>query len=396
MFSISSFARAVSKPLIPLLALLYFSFHCQAQDSKETLLLEAFTGVVSVRAQLRFQVTRIMVGNVSVDHLFVNANTNQTNWRKGGYFTRVDRPLRIRSGADLNKLRGILLQEGKFELKVTLEDHHLGWLRRIPGLRSARYQQELTIPVSLSSCDRRTQLIYTKVTSLVEGQMRMEGETTAQLEVSEAFYKLLSEELEDFIKSLPRPTEGPCPDKIELEKFVETKGLAGFESGGYQLTEGLKSFLDIMRVAMRDSARNWLQYHLDVKVIGYADRNEVRRKIDLSTSLTGIDEAAWQTIPNSLEVYYDGCKRNRLEKEPVYFDLLNAQGKPIREITDNCELGAVRAYIAVAYLKSKFGADDVDLSYATGGVAPGKTGKVDPADRRINMIFTMKGARKGK
>jgi hypothetical protein len=306
----------------------------------------------------------------------------------------------IKSGADLEKLRDALLQEDEPTLKVSLADHHLSRWRRIPGLGSAIYEQECAIRVLLPPCDRRTKLIYTQVSKITREQMRMEGETTIRLHVSEAFYKLLNEKLEEYMKTLAPPEEGPCVNEIELQKFLETKGSAGFASGGYELNEGLKSFLNLMTVAMRNTAKGWSQYQLDVKIVGHADRQEVTpRGINLLVSDTGINDAVWRSTPSPLRVYFAGCVKNRLvdASNLYYFDFVSpAQGRLIERITNNCELGAVRSYVAAAYLRSRFDNDPVSYSYATGGVASGALGQVNPADRRIDIEFTMKGAREGK
>ena len=298
----------------------------------------------------------------------------------------------VNSGADLEKLAEALLPEEKPTLKVTLTDRHLiGW-KRMLGLGSANYERECAIRVLLPACDQKTRLIYTQISQLTREQMRMEGETTLRLEVGEVFYKLLSEKLEEFIKDLPTPRDGPCVHKIELQKFVETKGTAGFASGEYELNEGLKSFLNLMTIVMRNVAQGWSPYQLDVKILGHADRDKVG-KIDLLASATGVDADIWRTTP--LKVYFGGCNNNRLikESEPSYFNFASpAQGNPIETIKNNCELGAVRAYVAAAYLRSKFGTDPVSYSYATGGSR--STGRVNPTDRRIDMEFVMKGARK--
>ena len=281
----------------------------------------------------------------------------------------------IKSGADLEKLRDALLQEDEPTLKVNLADRHLSRWRRIPGLGSAIYEQECAIRVLLPPCDRRTKLIYTQVSKITREQMRMEGETTIRLHVSEAFYKLLNETLEEYMKTLSPPEEGPCVNEIELQKFIETKGTAGFASGGYQLNEGLKSFLHLMTVVMQNVTHGWSQYQLDVKILGHADRQEVApRGINLLVSDTGDDDAIRRSTPAPLRVYFDGCEKNRLvdTSKLYYFDFVSpVQGKLIERIKNNCHLGAVRSYVAAAYLRSRFDNDPVSYSYATGGVASG-------------------------
>jgi hypothetical protein len=380
--------------LIWFLALSGFSFRCLAQCPQEPVPLEAFTGVVYIETQLRFEVASLKVGNVRVDRLFRDPNTIQAAWWKGGYFGQRDRPLMIKTGADLEELRQIVKAEGADALKVSLKDHHLSIWSWIPGLGSI-YSHDCNIP--LTSCRERTQLIYTTLSQRTRDQIHVEGETTAHLEVDEAFYKLLSDTLEDYMKDLPTP-DGTCLNAIELKKFLDARGTEGFDSGGYELHPGLKSFLDVMTLAMLDAAKDWSPYHLDVKITGYTDRNEVKRPIDLLISKTGVDESIWHSTPYPLKVYYDACNKDQTG-EARYLDFsADAKPNPIKDIANNCQLGAVRAYVATAYLRSKLGTDNVSYSYATGGIAGksiGKTGPVDPKDRRIEVEFTMKGARTG-
>jgi hypothetical protein len=382
--------------LIFLVALSGFSFRCLAQCPKDPVPLEAFTGVVYIPTQLRFEVASLKVGDVSVFDLFRDPNTIHAAWWKGGYFSPQDRKLMLKSGAELETLREVIKAQGADSLKVSLKDNHLSVWSWIPGLESI-YSQDCNI--ALTSCPKRTELIYTELSQRTQEQLQIEGETTAHLEVNDVFYKLLSDTLKDYMKDLPAPMSSPCLSEIELRKFLDTRGKQGFEARGYQLYPGLKSFLDVLTEAMQDAAKDWSPYHLDVKIIGYTDHNEVGKPIELLTGKTGIDEYVWHSTPYPLEVYYDGCNKSSLIDGPRYLDFSsNAQSNPIKEIVNNCELGAVRAYVATAYLRNKLGTDNVSFSYATGGIARksiGKTGPVDPDDRRIELEFTMKGARRG-
>jgi hypothetical protein len=376
--------------LIWFLALSCFSFRCLAQCPKEPVPLEAFTGAVYIETQSRFEVASITVGKTRVDYLF-NLNTPQAAWWKGGYFALQPRKLMVKSGADWETLREKVKAEGADELKVNLKDDHLSIWSWIPGLRDI-YSQDCRI--ALTSCEQRTQLIYTKLSQRTQEQLQIKGEATADLKVDDVYYKLLNDTLKDYMKDLPVPVDGPCVNEIKLKEFLDGRGTEGFSSRGYQLYQGLEGFLDTMAVVMRDAAKNWSPYHLDVKIIGYTDHDRVGRKIDLLTTETGIDESVWRSTP--LEVYYDGCQ-NDLIKQPHYVEYSsNAQANPIKDIENNCQLGAVRAYVATAYLRSKLGTDNVSYSYATGGIArasTGRAGPVNPDDRRIEVEFTMKGAR---
>lgn len=369
--------------LISLIALCGVSSQCKAQCPEEPVALEDFTGSVSVKPQLRFEITSIKAGNAPVDHLFSDLNQVKTNWWKGGFFRRVDRPLVLKSPAARDELHDTLIREKANILKVTLEDHHLASWRGVPGFRSGIYEYECDIKVSLPDCEQRTQLIYDKVLKFTQ-ELRMKRETTDHLELGEAFNKLLIDNLEDYMKDLPLPKYGPCVNEIELKKYVSGDGTAGFRTREYLLDDGQKSFLDVMALIMQDEAKYWSQYHLDVKIVGYADSDVVSKPINLLTG-EGLDE-----------VYYDGCDGDQLKGKARYLDFFShGQGKLIKNSVDNnCKLGAVRAYVATAYLIKKLGTDYISYSYATGG-SRGKAGQVNDADRRIDTEFIMKGARKG-
>src|SRR6185503_2766262 len=142
--------------------------------------------------------------------------------------------------------------------------------------------------------------------------------------------------------------------------------------GKYYMKEGLKELLNhVVSTLKKERAQSgWDRYNLKVKVIGYTDEAPVESEIAILTSQSGIQD--WSKIRRALQIHYDACTGDTLDgNSPVYIDYPMAKGKQIKKIKNNCELGAVRAYIAMVYLINELDWNDAEYSYATGGISPG-------------------------
>jgi hypothetical protein len=120
---------------------------------------------------------------------------------------------------------------------------------------------------------------------------------------------------------------------------------------------------------------------------------------ELLMTKTGIGAEIWGKIENPWEVYYGGCSEDRARGEKIYISF-TARGGERRvgdRIYNNCELGAVRAYVTLVYLTNELSRVSPDDTYATGGIFSGpdvnNKSKDNLEKRRVNVEFTLKAAK---
>jgi hypothetical protein len=243
-------------------------------------------------------------------------------------------------------------------------------------------------------CEEISRIARTSINSIIKERIEELGETDKPIGIDELFQKLLNDdEINQYMASLsPVKEDHRCLTIYQLKKLREVGEVSGFGFGEYSLNKDLQGLLDLIVNAMQNGGINWPQYKLSVKVTGYTDTAEVGSVKKFQTNNTGID---WGD--NSLDIFYSGCQGNQLVGgNPVYINFGTNGGKKIKDITNNCELGAVRAYVTTVYLINKLGRNSIDYSYATGGIfyKSKDVGKKDDQSRRkINIEFTIKAAR---
>lgn len=390
--------------IISLLIILFSSFYCLAYTEKtEAVPLDRFYSGVFPKAYRRYRVKDIRIVDASVRHLFKEIPRTKPALRPGGYLWPEEIPLVINGGKEMDELRQVLIaHEGK-PLEVVLEDAWNPWNSEPP------YQYTIAIPVTFETtpCEKATRLIYQKTiaTSIKkenEQSVIKQGQTNRRLDMNEVFDKLANDhEIETYMKELDPVKDSPCVETFRLFKSQTKDKTTGFVSGEYTLYPRIQAGLKLIVKAMA-IAPDWLKSDLSVKVTGFTDEVEVRKNTDkkLAISQTGISADRWNAIDNRFEVYYDGCQGNKLNEKDRFVFLsfitngsVHQVGSPIR---NNCELGAVRAYVAMVYITSELGRISPDDSYATGGIFSGKdasTKKDDPEKRRVHVEFTIRAAK---
>ena len=139
---------------------------------------------------------------------------------------------------------------------------------------------------------------------------------------------------------------------------------------------------------------------MSVKVTGFTDEIEVQQHLgyEVQISNTGIGLDAWSRINNRFEVYYSGCDKNKLRDQSVYLSFDGGRGEQYvgTEIDNNCELGAVRAYVAMVYVTNVLGRSNPEDSYAPGGIYSGPDAskkRDDDQKRRVHVEFIMRAAK---
>jgi hypothetical protein len=365
------------------------------QSVKLTDLLEG----LSLDVQIRFKIKDIVVEKQSVKYLFDAIGEREASWWE--YYTFQKTPLRltVKNSGDLAKLQQTLTAQHADRLRVILRDDRNVIWKQIPGLRSEQlYSDTLELVISQTPCDEITRIVYESINFIINEEVQKAGVTAKRININEVFDKLLHDKIEPYIDGLdPISKEHSCFRTFQLLKWVKGEDVDRFDSGEFRLHDGLQQALEPTNIALLDLLSNWSQYTLSVRVVGYTDSVVVRRDREFRLENTGI--AGWDTVKDPVNVRYSGCINDKLtQRQPVYIGFGENSGQAIEYITDNCKLGAARAYVATAYLRSKLGVDGVQNSYATGGIYPTRDNneKADATKRKVNIEVTMKAARTEK
>lgn len=386
--------RAVTFLLL-LLALL-----CLCRPGRAATRLEAVTlsrlresGVI-IHTQARFEVKQIEVNGGDVTRLLKVEWPPRPAWWK--FFAETAVMISV-DDEHVDELRAVLDEAPLKQLKVTLLDEHPAW-RMVPWSDDEElYKPEYIIPVE-TKCEEITNIFYQKINSLVADEIRTvaAGSTSKPVDINEVFGKLVEGKLKAYMDTLgPIRRDARCQTTFELLNWLKGGEVAGFVSGKYRLREDLKGLLETTIRAVEAVKADWPQYDLRINVIGYTDLDKVESPVPLSANQTGV---YWGNVKDPPEVYYDRCSGDILDKSvgAAYLGFEAGGGRLVGEIENNCELGAVRAYVATVYLFNRFGLSNVTYSYATGGVHP----KSDPRrraffseQRKIDIVFTLNAAR---
>jgi hypothetical protein len=395
--------------LISLFVLLFASLNCTAQSEEtQPVQLEDFYVGVERSAPRRYHIKDIQVGDVSVRNLFKKIPRADPAWYPGGYLRTEPIPLVVQGGKEWSELRQVLIAHPDRPLEVVLQDAWNPIWGRISRWHSEHpYEYSISIPVTFEKrpCDEVTRLIYEKIISKL---MKEENETVTKevqanrrLDVNEVFDKLrVDNEIEAYIANLD-PVTNPCVETIRLLKSRTEEKVTGFGSGEYTLHKKIQDGLKLIISAMATKP-DWWKSDLSLKVTGFTDAVEVTRSTDkkLEINKTGVSADAWSRINNRFEVYYSGCQDNELKEKNRFVYLRFIEGGGDRQvgasIINNCELGAVRAYVAMVYLTSEFGRNSSEDGYATGGIYAGPDAnntRDDPEKRRLHVEFTIRAAK---
>lgn len=413
-FKVSAPAALLSTTL---LLTLFGSLPCQVDaEDTEAVRLERFTVGVTRSALRRYRMKDIRVGAVSVLNLFTKEHLEDRikklqeddSWYPAGYLKPQAIHLHINSGERLDKLKRVLIAHPGEPLELLLWDEwDPVWTRVSRWNCKGPYEYSIRIPVEFkqTKCDEVTRLVYDRIISPLikeRGEVsQTKRETDRRLDVNDMFDKLTADgEIESYLDSLGPATDNPCVKTIRLLKKLKAEKADRFGLGEYELSGeirgGLKLIIDAMAIDP-----GWWNSSLSLKVTGYTDEVEVDKDKgkELLTSKTGIGADIWDKVENPFEVYYGGCSEDKVHGEKVYLSLTPREcGRRVGgRIYNNCELGAVRAYVALVYLTSELDRVSPDATYATGGIYSGpdinNKSKDNPEKRRVNVEFTLKAAK---
>lgn len=354
-------------------------------------------GGLTLRAQMRFTLQKVEVAGYDVTRLFHGRNDEEPSWSTGKYFVETNIRVLVKGQEELDELQAAIDARQATGLKITLSDERYYIWRWVPGSGSEElHRQEFYVRIE-TKCEEITNIFYKEIISRVREQAHnAEGGTNKPVNINEVFDALVKDKIDDYMKSLgPVRRDTQCQTTYELLRWLKGGEASGFGLGKYEITEDLKGLLETTINAVRAANADWSHLKLSVGVVGSTDPSEVKKKIPFSIYEPGIE---WGNIKKPPDVRYKGCYRNDLVgKDPAYIGFGAEDGKSIAgQITNNCELGAARAYVATVYFVSKFGLNDVDYSYATRGVysrPPGNNEKFNPKKRKIDIELLVKAAK---
>jgi hypothetical protein len=241
-----------------------------------------------------------------------------------------------------------------------------------------------------------TQVIFQGIDSHLQEQITKAGQTEASVSLDQLFLLLRKDRLDSFMNKLG-PIEKICPDAFNLLKWIRNDEVHGFEFKKYAVTPELSSVLDVISKSLA-GFQKWQRYDFRVAVVGYTDPTAVQNpresKFYLNSTRTGVKSLASR---QHLEVLYRECSGDHLvTSTPQYIDFFTSDVQQLvrSPIETNCELGAVRAYAATAFLVERLGRQNMQYEYATGGISP--TAGADELKRKVDLKIIVKAATKGR
>jgi hypothetical protein len=319
--------------------------------------------------QARMKVVDILAGDESVKSLFQDIEYTDPTGLKY-FYAKHEITLSLKRPEYVAVLLKTLNTQNTDRLIVLLRDDQDGHWRRRPGLGTEnRYSKTVYIPIRMSTCDEVTRLIYKELNLIIQQQAESQGVTEKRISLDEAFDLLMRDKIEPYIKSLDDTKKAdPCFETFELYKVLKREKAAGFERGEYRVNEGLQGLLEKVADALLELRLGKRRFDLRMEVLGRTDDDRVKG-IALRADQTGIED--WDALGASLEhIHYGSCRGDSVSGiHPLYLDFGSSQGTKVwPRVDDNCELGAVRAYVAVVYFMKRLGREHVSYRYATGGV----------------------------
>jgi hypothetical protein len=276
----------------------------------------------------------------------------------------------------------------KFKAKWFLKKHQTDTLELICNYKSLSWNHlkkpKRTFIIS-TECEIVSQLVYNKVIENLNSQTKLHNIADtlhkSKININEIFEKLTTGDLKEWI-AIQKSQSQNVVDSFNLycfqyfnalQYFAEGKQ-SGFKSGRYNLQDSslhnknivnyIHTIADILKNVAAKS--NNLKGNLELYVTGYTDSIQVGAiPIDLNK----------EDIHDKI-LYDKNCIENT-KRVGVFIPFeANVNSPTISNISDNCELSAVRAYYTTKmlkkYLGAKIGNTNITYHYRAGGVSNGK------------------------
>ena len=362
--------------------------------------LDALYNGYAVNIKERYAVSRVEVDDIDVTELFVLEPRRPTAWNPG---RNTYATIKVRNLQSLRRLQTLLARQKTPRLTLHLEDD--GWIgtiyRTLPQRVqiSTDFESTVDVLVDLTPCEVITAIIYQNIDFVLKTAIEQAGQTRESVTLDDVFKLLLKGQVEPFIARLkPLDARHECFTTFSLLNWLRQSEAQGFEFSEYSITADLKEILGRVASSLR-SIQAWERYQFSIYVTGYTDDirfdKEERRPRELPLLA---EKTAVRSLKDPLEIWYAGCSVDVLDNGPIYIPLDSTSQRGVGELVDNnCELGAVRAYVALAFLRQVLGTGAVEYRYATGGISPAAPkGRKDASTRKAEIRFRVMAARQSK
>lgn len=373
--------------------LLVFGTNVYAQ---RTIKLEDLSTGIVLTEQARFRIAEIRIGTLNVKNLFRDMPWQEPSRSDYYLFKRIDTNVRIRGLRELDELRQ-LLGEHDSTMTIVLTDGTAAVVKKVWRDQSLyRRERKFMVTLPVQPCKDITRIVYDEVSARVKETLT--AQTEQQLNLNAVFDLLMRDQIKQYMARHPAAKDDPCFHDFQLWKWLNGAEAQGFGSGKYRIHAGLQDLLSPAIDALNDVRSAWEHHYLNIRILGYTDPDNVKKtKIDLRFADTGLTEMSRARGP--WDVRYEGCSGDNLDGgAPHYVALGEHRGRRIvSKISNNCELGAVRAYVAAMYLDSRLMWTNVEYSYATGGErSPRKTDDGGAMQRAVHVEMVVKAARRSR
>jgi hypothetical protein len=353
-----------------------------------------------VTKKARFDVADVTVDNVSVRDLFLSLR-NPTSFGARVFGGRDQVILKLKDKAAFLTLRSLLLTQQQPRLRLQLVDPGVmpDLAKLLHSVKTLEKSNHVDVPleVEITPCERITRIVYRSIDSILSRELERAGQTHRAVTLDEVFDLLLKEQIDPFIKGLePSQQSDSCFSTFTLLKWLRNQEVHGFEFSRYRLNDQLQSVLLVVATSSRN-VQKWRHYSLEIDVTGYTDPHgfdkhllALGKHLEAEAASTGV-----LTARDPLQLFYAGCSNDRLIGQiPHFVDFDVPTGIPVgKTIDDNCELGAVRAWVTAAYLRERLGTYGVKYRYGSGGIAGGTQELSKEAlQRKVDVRITVKAA----
>ena len=211
-------------------------------------------------------------------------------------------------------------------------------------------------------CDTISYIMYDNIKERIEDIKTKEGVTIKQL------YSLtLKNEIENYIKTLSKEEKksiSECTDEYFILDFLDDDNDFGFSENEYELTDKIRSFLDIIASSINFyiAQQEWSLKDFRILITGFADERTY-------TGDGKLDFNEIRYIDNFNLISSQNCKRKS------FISITDANvTNPLKGVKNNCDLSVVRAYNAAKYIEYKFSQlrdEQIEISYNGDGELSG-------------------------
>ncbi|HYH81407.1 MAG TPA: hypothetical protein VEX86_16510 [Longimicrobium sp.] len=389
----------IPKRLISLLVaiLLTLPHLARAQQIRSPVRIDSLIGGIVLHKPVRFQLIDVLARDTSVIALF--KPVPRTVPGTAAYYRnrRDSVTLVLNRASQVAVLRNVLKQKGTDRLRLVLHDPNRSVLRTIyeQGARFLpAYRFQDTVEVTLKDlpqvCSVVTNIVYQSIHDLLRERLEQSARTQEPVSVDSLFELLLADRISDFIAQLEGgEVVGECLRTLEFLKWVRGRSADGFAEGGYEIAGGVHVALDRIAFTLASTLMDWSERDFEIAAIGYGDK--VRVNSDSGIAVNTFNTGVPNVIHGSMEVYHAACMGDQLTGNTPIFMPSPIGHRVGSRAWNNCELGAVRAYVAATYLASKLPRERLHVRYATAGVSTSSDD--DAQNRKVEITITVRSGR---